>query len=69
VVNLLYLLIKIRGKFKMDVEKSILVKKFPEPLYRRFKARCVMEKVTIKEALIEAMDMWIRENGNKTRKT
>ena len=51
----------------MDIEKSIFVRKFPEALYRRFKARCVMKKLTVRQALIEAMDMWIRDNGNKTR--
>lgn len=46
-------------------EKSFLVKKFPEPLYVRFKAACVNRRLTIKQALIEAMDLWIRTNGQE----
>ena len=49
----------------MDAEKSILVKKFPEELYRRFRAHCVLEKLTVREALIEAMDMWIAGTRRK----
>jgi len=40
-------------------EKAFLVKKFPEPLYIRFKSVCIQRRLTIKQALIEAMDLWI----------
>lgn len=48
-----------------DYKGTILFEDIPAEFHCQFKAKCVMEQLTIKQALIEAMDMWIVKNPGK----
>ena len=40
---------------------DVTIKSFDDMLYRRFKAEAIRQGKTVKEAIAEAMQMWIRD--------
>lgn len=46
----------------INYKGNLLFKGIPSELYCQFKTQCVLKKLTVKQAFIEAMDMWIRKN-------